>query len=154
MEDAGVVKRFWKQVTVEDRGLALDGRPVRTPGRAPLVLPSDALAAAVAEEWRDVEDTVDPRAMPLTGLANAAIDRIAPDRTRFAASLAAYGENDLLYGSVTSSDIARLLAEQGIELDRHCIELEQPIKELGVFDVPVNLHPDVPASVKVWVVEE
>lgn len=91
------MKRFWKEVTVEGREIRLDGKPVRTPGRVPLVLPTDALAEAVAEEWRAVGETIDPRAMPLTGLANAAIDRIAPDSATFAAGLAAYGESDLLY---------------------------------------------------------
>lgn len=91
------MKRFWKQVDIDNRGIALDGRPVRTPGRTPLVLPTEALAEAVAEEWRAVGETIDPRTMPLTGLSNAAIDRIAPDRERFAAGLAAYGESDLLY---------------------------------------------------------
>lgn len=94
------MKRFWKTVTVESTdaglGIALDGRPVRTPGRVPLTLPTPGLAQAVAGEWSAVEDRLDPRAMPLTGLANAAIDRIAPDPAAFAAGLAAYGESDLL----------------------------------------------------------
>ena len=70
----------------EDGGWAirLDGRPVRTPARAPLVVPTEALAEAIADEWRAVEEEIDPRAMPLTGLANAAIDRVAPDRGGFA----------------------------------------------------------------------
>lgn len=92
------MKRFWKEVTVgDDRVVALDGKPVRTPGRVPLALPTDALAAAVAEEWRGVGETIDPRAMPLTGLANAAIDRVGPQHDAFAAGLARYGEGDLLY---------------------------------------------------------
>jgi chaperone required for assembly of F1-ATPase len=96
--DAAAVKRFWTEVAVTpDRGILLDGRPVRTPGRTPLALPTPALAEAVADEWRAVTDTVDPRAMPLTGLANAAIDRIAPAAPSFAAGLARYGESDLLY---------------------------------------------------------
>lgn len=94
------MKRFWKTVTVEPSdsgfGIVLDGRPVRTPGRVPLALPTAALAEAVAAEWAGVGDTLDPRAMPLTGLANAAIDRIAPDPAAFAAGLSAYGESDLL----------------------------------------------------------
>lgn len=91
------MKRFWKTVTVDaERGVRLDERPVRTPGRVPLLLPTDMLAEAVADEWREVTDDIDPRAMPLTGLANAAIDRIAPDPAAFAAGLAAYGESDLL----------------------------------------------------------
>lgn len=91
------MKRFWTDVSVGAEGLALDDKPVRTPLRAPLVLPPPALAAAVADEWRAVDDDVDPRAMPLTGLSNAAIDRITPDTAAFAAGLARYGESDLLY---------------------------------------------------------
>ena len=64
------------------------------------------------------------------------------------------GEDDKMYGSVTVQNIVESLKEQGIELDRHCVAMESPIKELGVFDVPVNLHPEVEASLKVWVVEE
>jgi chaperone required for assembly of F1-ATPase len=93
------VKRFWKSVEVEREGeewdVRLDGRPVRTPARVPLVVPAKPLAEAIAEEWLDVEDTVDPRAMPLTGLANAAIDRVAPAREAFAGGLARYAEADL-----------------------------------------------------------
>jgi chaperone required for assembly of F1-ATPase len=91
------MKRFWTHVAVDGDGVVrLDDRPVRTPGRAPLALPTPALADAVAAEWHAVGETLDPRAMPLTGLANAAIDRIAPDPAGFAAGLARYGETDLL----------------------------------------------------------
>ena len=91
------MRRFWKEVAVTGREITLDGKPVRTPGRVPLALPTDALAEAIAEEWRAVGEKLDPRAMLLTGLANAAIDRIAPDTAAFVAGLAAYGESDLLY---------------------------------------------------------
>jgi chaperone required for assembly of F1-ATPase len=91
------MKRFWKDVTVDaELAVRLDDRPVRTPGRVPLSLPTGTLAEAVADEWRGVAEDIDPRAMPLTGLANAAIDRITPDPVAFAAGLAAYGESDLL----------------------------------------------------------
>lgn len=93
------MKRFWKDVSVEreDDGwaLKLDGRPVRTPARASLLVPAEALANAIAEEWRSVDADIDPRAMPLTGLANAAIDRVAPERQAFAGGLARYAEADL-----------------------------------------------------------
>ena len=105
------MKRFWQNSVVAADGVVhLDGRPVRTPGRQPLALPTAALAAAVAQEWRDVGETVDPRAMPLTGLANAAIDRVAPDPGAFAAGLAAYGESDLLYYRAESP--AELIARE------------------------------------------
>jgi chaperone required for assembly of F1-ATPase len=90
------VKRFWKDVTIAGGAILLDGRGVKTPARAPLVLPNVALAEAVADEWREVGETVDPRAMPMTGFANAAIDRVAPDPQAFAADLAKYGETDVL----------------------------------------------------------
>ena len=91
------MKRFYKEVSVSpDLGILLDGRPVKTPGRLALVLPHAVLAEAVAEEWRAVEDEIDPRAMPLTGLANAAVERIAPDPQAFAAGLAVYAESELL----------------------------------------------------------
>jgi large subunit ribosomal protein L9 len=64
------------------------------------------------------------------------------------------GEGEQLYGSVTESDIVDSLKAQGIELDRHQVVLEDPIKELGTYDVLVSLHPEVEATVKVWVVEE
>lgn len=90
------MKRFWKTVAIVDDTIELDGRPVRTPARAALALPTRQLAEAVAEEWRQVGESLDPRAMPLTGFANAAIDQIAPDPAPFAAALARYGESDLL----------------------------------------------------------
>ncbi len=91
------MKRFYKQASVTpDLGIALDGRPVRTPGRLPLILPNAALAEAVAAEWQAQGEDIVPQAMPMTGLANAAIERIAPDSMGFAAGLAAYAETELL----------------------------------------------------------
>ncbi len=64
------------------------------------------------------------------------------------------GEEDKLFGSVTSQNIADLLAENGFEIDKKKIVLDDPIKALGVYDVPVKLHPEVTGVVKVWVVRE
>jgi chaperone required for assembly of F1-ATPase len=90
------MKRFYKDVTVADGAILLDGRPVKTPAREPLRLPTEALAEAVAGEWRTQGDSIDPRTMPMTGLSNAAIDRVAPNPAAFAAPLAAYAGTDLL----------------------------------------------------------
>jgi chaperone required for assembly of F1-ATPase len=94
------VKRFWNtaEATLVNGGwtIALDGRPVKTPGRASLIVPTEALARAIADEWAGVEGDVDPGAMALTGIANGAIDRVAPHREGFAAGLARYGEGDLI----------------------------------------------------------
>ena len=93
------MKRFWKDVSVAREGarwaIRLDGREVRTPAREPLTLPTEQLAEAIAEEWRSVAEDIDPRAMPLTGLANAAIDHVEPERSSFAERLAHYAEADL-----------------------------------------------------------
>jgi large subunit ribosomal protein L9 len=64
------------------------------------------------------------------------------------------GETEALYGSVTSADIAEALAAKGFEVDRRRVQLAEPIKQLGEFDVPVRLHRDVSATVKVVVTRE
>ena len=64
------------------------------------------------------------------------------------------GETEALYGSVTTADIAEALAAKGVEIDRRKLHLSEPIKRLGEFDVPIRLHPDVTAHVKVRVVAE
>jgi large subunit ribosomal protein L9 len=64
------------------------------------------------------------------------------------------GETEALYGSVTSADIAEALAAEGLEVDRRKIQLDEPIKQIGEFNVPVKLHRDVTATVKVVVVKE
>ena len=93
------MKRFWKDVAVERENggwtIKLDGRPVKTPARTSLLVPTQALAEGIANQRRSVADTIDPRAMPLTGFANAAIDRVAPERQAFAEGLARYAEADL-----------------------------------------------------------
>lgn len=93
------MKRFWKTAAAvaTDGGFAitLDGRRVKTPAKVDLILPTETLAGAVAAEWNGVGEIINPRAMPLTGLANAAIDRIAPDKEQFASGIARYGEGDL-----------------------------------------------------------
>jgi len=63
-------------------------------------------------------------------------------------------EGGKLYGSVSAADIVENLKTQGIILDKKCIELEHPIKEIGVYNVKVKLHSQVETSIKVWVVEE
>jgi chaperone required for assembly of F1-ATPase len=115
--DAARMKRFYEQVTVveADGGfeIRLDGKPVRTPGKAPLLLPSRALADCVAAEWDVQGDKVDPRSMPLTGLANAAIDRIGPEQDAYVRGLAVYGETDLLcYRADTPEPLVRRQSEE------------------------------------------
>lgn len=94
------MKRFYSLVSTQpvDGGhaLLLDNRPVRTPLRAPLVVPSQAMADAIAEEWSSQGDEIVIASMPLTGFTNAAIDQVAPQHARFVDDIAAYGETDTL----------------------------------------------------------
>jgi len=64
------------------------------------------------------------------------------------------GEEDRLFGSVTVQNVAELLEEKGYEIERRAIHLQDAIRELGVYNVEVRLHPDVKATVKLWVVKE
>lgn len=64
------------------------------------------------------------------------------------------GEEDRVFGSVTAQTISDLLKEKGYEIDKRKIQLDEPIKALGIYTVPVKLHTDVEAKVRVWVVKE
>ena len=63
-------------------------------------------------------------------------------------------EADKLYANITSRDISEALKEEGIEIDKNLILLDEPIKSLGIYEIPVKLHPEVPAKVKVWIVKK
>ncbi len=63
-------------------------------------------------------------------------------------------ESGKMFGSVTAAQVLENLAEQGVKLERNQIKLDAPLHELGVFDVVINLHPEVQATLKVWIVEE
>ena len=93
-------KRFWKTVATEENesgwAVSLDGRAVKTPAKAALVLPTETMAHAVAAEWDAQEDVVNPLSMPFTRSANAAIDKVAVQHAEVADMLAAYGDADLL----------------------------------------------------------
>jgi large subunit ribosomal protein L9 len=66
----------------------------------------------------------------------------------------AVGEEDRVFGSVTSQTIAELLREKGFDVDRKKIFIEEPIKALGIYAIPIKLHPEVETKVRVWVVRE
>lgn len=112
-------KRFWKQAVAEacDGGFTvkLDGRAVKTPARRPLVLPSLAMAQAVAAEWDAQQGLVKPETMPVTRAANSALDKVSEQFTEVADLLAAYGASDLLCYRAT--DPAELIARQGAAWD-------------------------------------
>ncbi len=108
-------KRFYETAGVEERAegfaLVLDGCQVRTPGGAALLLPSRPLAEALADEWRAQEEEIRPQTMPLTKLANTALDLVAGDRAALVDHVLAYAGSDLLcYHAEAPEDLA---ARQG-----------------------------------------
>ncbi|MGK7654650.1 ATP12 family chaperone protein [Roseovarius sp. B08] len=101
-------KRFWKEAAVvEDAGgfgIRLDGRPVKTPAKAALVVPSRPLAEAIAQEWDAQDELIRPDTMPNTRSANAAIDKVQHQHAEVAEMLAGYGDTDLLCYRADSPD--------------------------------------------------
>ncbi|UWR34029.1 ATPase [Sulfitobacter sp. W027] len=112
-------KRFWKDAAVVevDGGFTveLDGRRVKTPAKRPLTLPTRTMAEAVAAEWQAQDKQIDPRTMPVTKTANAAIDKVAVQKDEVVDMLAAYGDSDLLCYRADSPE--ELVARQAAEWD-------------------------------------
>ena len=112
-------KRFWQKARVEPCAggftVRLDARPVRTPAKAALVVPSLTMASAIAAEWQAQQGTIKPETMPVTRSANAALDKIAPQFAEVAGLIAAYGASDLLCYRATGP--AGLVARQAAAWD-------------------------------------
>ena len=110
------MKRFWEEAAVVEAeggfGVTLDARALKTPARVALVVPTRTLAEAIAAEWAAAGETVDPRAMPFTGLANAAIDRADE---QLEAGITRYAESDHL--CYRAADPAPLVARQSAAWD-------------------------------------
>lgn len=109
-------RRFWTAATIRPSGegweVALDQRPLRTPGKNLLVLPSEALANAIAAEWDLQGELIDPNLMPLTRAANSAIEKVAANFDAVAGMLAEYGGTDLLcYRADRPEELVRRQAE-------------------------------------------
>ena len=109
-------KRFWKTATVTEApggyGVHLDARRVRTPAKAPLVVPTRALAEEIAREWNSVDDKIDPSKMPYTRSANAAIDKVAHQHAEVAQMIADYGDADLVcYRAEAPQELSERQAE-------------------------------------------
>ena len=112
-------KRFWKEATICDQEggfvVQLDGRLVKTPAKRTLLAPTEACAVAIAQEWQDQPEEIDPSLMPLTRAVNAAIDKVATQFDEVADLTAAYGETDLLCYRATSPE--GLIARQTLAWD-------------------------------------
>jgi chaperone required for assembly of F1-ATPase len=94
------MKRFYKNAAAEGTPhgfrILLDGKPVQTPARNPLILPTQALADAVAKEWQEQGDEIVPTTMPLTRMANTVLDGVRATRDDVIVAILRFGEDDLL----------------------------------------------------------
>jgi chaperone required for assembly of F1-ATPase len=133
-------RRFYKTVEVTaELSIALDGRPVKTPGKALLALPTEALARAVADEWAAQGEKIKPSTMPLTKLANTAIDRVGPEVPRIAAEMVEYAGSDLVcYRAGRPPDlVARQAALWNPIVDWALGELDAPFRiAIGIMHLP------------------
>ena len=95
------MKRVYKTVAVDEGGegsfvVTLDGRPLRSPGKRPLALPTWQLAEAVAAEWDAQGEEIDPQSMAMMGFAATVTDRVTPQRDHVVGEIAGFGGSDLL----------------------------------------------------------
>lgn len=116
---AWTAKRFWKTATASscEGGftVTLDGKPVKTPAKSALIVPTLAMAEAIALEWDAQVGVIKPDTMPVTRAANSALDKVAPQFAEVSALLAAYGETDLLCYRAT--DPQELIDRQAVGWD-------------------------------------
>jgi len=159
--DLGAHKRFYKEATAapKDGGAAvlIDGRQLRTPGKAGFLLPTLALAEACAAEWQAQEEIVRPQTMPLTRLANVAIDHTPQTRDRIVESIAGYAATDLVCHRAPNPD--SLVLRQAkmwdplvdwarddlgapLEVVTGVIAAQQPRAARDAFERAANAHDD------------
>jgi chaperone required for assembly of F1-ATPase len=151
------MKRFWREVTVVPEAgawtVALDGKPVRTPARQVLLVPTEALAEAVGEEWRATGEEVDPSAMPVTRLATTAVDLMPARRKDAIDEAAGFAATDLLcYRAGAPADLVLRQARSWQPwldwAERHCraalvvtegvISVEQPPQAIAALRAAVE----------------
>ncbi len=129
------MKRFYKKAAATPDGngrwgVALDGRPVRTPSGAALAVPTEALGNAVAGEWDAQGDKIDPLSMPLVKFANTAIDRVTPQRDYVIEEIARFAASDL---------VCYRAAHPQPLVDRQC-ETWQPLVGWAADTIGARLH--------------
>jgi len=154
------VKRFYKAAEVTQAGggfgVALDGKQLRTPARAALIVPSQALAAAVAEEWRAQGGEIKLDTLPLTRLASTGIDLVTPRRAEVGAEVARYAATDLVcYRAGHPPELARrqhaawqplidwatMRYDAALEVTVGIVPVAQPVRSLRAFAAAVGAYP-------------
>lgn len=136
-------RRFWKTAGIRPQGagweVVLDERPLRTPGKLPLILPTEALARAIAQEWDAQTDVIDPNRMPLTRAANSAVEKVTPQFHAVTSMLGDYGDTDLLSYRAAEPEALTQAQAAGWDplIDWAATDLRAPLRIThGVIPVP------------------
>jgi chaperone required for assembly of F1-ATPase len=154
------MKRFYDSVAVvaadAGYGIALDGKPVRTPAKTALAVPTRALADAIAAEWRAQGEEIDLATLPLTRLASTALDLVAPRRAEVAADVARYAGTDLVcYRAGHPPQLARrqhaawqplidwatLRYDAALDVTIGIVPIAQPVASLRALAAAVAAYP-------------
>jgi chaperone required for assembly of F1-ATPase len=154
------VKRFYQAAEVTPAGggygVALDGKPLRTPAKAELVVPSRALAEAIAAEWRAQGEEIKLDALPLTRLASTGLDLVTPRRAEVGAEVARYAGTDLVcYRAGHPPELARrqhaawqplidwatMRYDAALEVTIGVVPIAQPVRSLRAFAAAVGAYP-------------
>jgi chaperone required for assembly of F1-ATPase len=144
-------RRFYKSATVTPTeggwGILLDGKPLRSPAKRPFVLPAEALAAGIADEWQAQGDKIDPYSMPLMQFAATAIDRLADDRAALIDDIAGYGSSDLVcYRATEPENLVRRQEERWQPLITWLAERYDVALNVTAGIVPVEQPPHALAT--------
>lgn len=141
------MKRFYKDVSVSPHGdafaILLDGRPMKTPQRNLLAVPLSGLADAIAAEWAEQGEDIIPAAMPLTGLAQGALDQVGNERNRIVSRIAAFADSDMLYYRADTGQQA-LIDHQAEQWDP-LLDWAQKRYDVGfnlIFGIKYEAQPD------------
>ncbi|MBI4726852.1 50S ribosomal protein L9 [candidate division TA06 bacterium] len=118
------------------------------------LLPQGKAMLAGAGNLKQLERKIQAEALSLSRKKNEAEEQAKKLNEISCTAAVQAGEDEKLFGSVTAADISELLAAQGVKLDKRKLILEQPIKMLGVYNIPIKLHPEVEANIKLWVVRQ
>jgi len=156
------MKRFYRKVEIAPAAagheVTLDGKPIKTPAKQPLVVPNAALAGALAAEWEAQETEIHPAEMPLTRLAATAIDRVAPQRDTIVKQIADYAGTDLVcYRAVRPPELAArqsavwqpliewaaLRYDAPLVVTAGVIPITQPPQSLRAFAAAIAEHDDL-----------
>ena len=117
------------------------------------LIPQGLAASATARQLKVVEEIKRQRAAKTQRVKD---DAEALKRRLESRSLTLklnHGADDKPFGAITTHDVAEALAREGMTVEKHAVHLEQPIKGLGIYDIPIRLHPEVTATLKLWVVK-